>query len=134
MLKKAESVYYPPPIRASSSSIANPDAPLEVADPEKSNPSKVLPSSGSPPKVVEQLGVNEKVTEETKVVASDATKPLAVPQDPAKDKEAPRMELVLATLPIPSKGDPKGTGQGSSEAIVPQSQAPPHRKIVIKKK
>ena len=108
-----------PPIRASSSSIANPDAPLEVADPEKSNPSKVLPSSGSPPKVVEQLGVNEKVTEETKVVASDATKPLAVPQDPTKDKEAPRMELVLATLPIPSKGDPKGTGQGSSEAIVP---------------
>ena len=44
------------------------------------------------------------------------------------------MKFVLATLPIPSKGDPKGTGQGSLEAIVPQSQTPPHGKIVIKKK
>ena len=86
MLKKAKSVYYPPPIRASSSSIANPNAPLEVANPEESNPSKVLPSSGSPPKVVEQLGVNKKVTEETKVVASDATKPPAVPRILLKTK------------------------------------------------
>ena len=126
MLKKAKSVYYPPPIRASSSSIANPNTPLEVADPEESNPSKVLPSSGSPPKVVEQLGVNEKVTEETKVVASDATKPPAVPQDPAKDKKVPRMELALATLPIPSKGDPTSIGQGPLEATIPQLQALPH--------
>ena len=74
------------------------------------------------------------MTKETKVVASDAIKPSAVPQDLAKDREASRMEFVLATLPIPSKGDPKGTGQGSSEATVPQSQAPPYRKIVIKKK
>ena len=34
------------------------------------------------------------------------------------------MELVLATLPIPSKGDPKGISQGSSEAIVPTVPGP----------
>ena len=134
VLRMAESVYYPPPIHAFSSNIANPDAPPDVANPEKRSPSKVLPSSRSPPKVAEQPGTNEKVTEETKVVAFDATKPLTFPQDPAKEKEAPRMELVLATLPIPSKGDPTSIGQGRLEATIPQSQAPPHGKIVIKKK
>ena len=119
MLRRAESVYDPLPIRASSLSIANPDVPPEATDPKKSIPSKVLPSSSSPPKVVEQLGANKKVIEETKVVASNATKPLAVPQDPAKDIEAPRMEIVLTTLLIPFNGDPKGTGQGSSEATIP---------------
>ena len=69
--------------------------------------------------------MNKKVIEETKVVASNATKPPTVPQDPAKDIEAPRMEIVLTTLLIPSNGDLKGTGQGSSEATIPQSQAPP---------
>ena len=126
VLRMAESVYYPLPIHASSSSIANPDAPPEVANPEKSSPSKALPSFGSPPKVAKQLGANEKVTEETKVVASDATKPLTVLHDPAKEKEAPRMELVLATLPIPSKGDPTSIGQGPLEATIPQLQALPH--------
>ena len=60
------------------------------------------------------------------MVASDATKPLTVPHDPAKEKEAPRMELVLATLPIPSKGDPTSIGQGPLEATIPQLQALPH--------
>ena len=44
------------------------------------------------------------------------------------------MEIVLATLPLPAKGDPKGIDQGSLEAAVPQSKAPPLGKIVIKKK
>ena len=58
----------------------------------------------------------------------------AAPQDPAKDKEAPRMKIVLASLPIPTKGDPIGTDQGSSEATIQQSKAPPQGEIVIKKK
>ena len=45
----------------------------------------------------------------------DATKPSVVPQDPTKDTELPKMEIVFATLPILSKGDPKGTDQGFSE-------------------
>ena len=44
------------------------------------------------------------------------------------------MEIVLATLPIPAKGDLKGTDQRSSEATTQQSKAPPQGKIVIKKK
>ena len=79
-----------------------------MADLERSSPNKVLPSFGSPQKVAEQPGVNEKEAEVIKGVALDATKPPAAPQDPTKDKEAPRMKIILATLPLPAKGDPKG--------------------------
>ena len=44
------------------------------------------------------------------------------------------MEIVLASLPIPAKGDSKGADQGSSEAAAQQTKAPPLGKIVIKKK
>ena len=89
-----------------------------MADPEKSSPKKVPPSFGNPPKVAEQLGVNEKETEVIKGMAPDAIKPSIAPQDPTKDKKAPRMKIVLASLPVPAKGDPKGIDQGSSEAAV----------------
>ena len=105
-----------------------------MANPEKSNPNKFPPSSDIPPKVAEQPRVNGKKAKVTKGMAPDATKPPTAPQDPTKDKEAPKMEIVLVTLPLPAKGDPKGTGQGSSEAAVPKSKAPPQGKIVIKKK
>ena len=62
--------------------------------------------------------VNEKETKETKGVAPDATKPPTTPQDLTKDKEAPKIEIVLASLPLPAKGNPKGTDQGSSEAAL----------------
>ena len=52
--------------------------------------------------------MNEIEVEVTKGVAPDATKPLAAPQDPTKDKEALRVEIVLATLPLPAKGNPNG--------------------------
>ena len=89
-----------------------------MADPEKSSPKKVPPSFGNPPKVAEQLEVNEKETEVIKGMAPDAIKPSIAPQDPTKDKKAPRMKIVLASLPVPAKGDPKGIDQGSSEAAV----------------
>ena len=125
VLRKAESVYCPLAIHASSSNNSKANTPPEVADLEKSSPNKVPPSSGSPPKVAEQLGVNGKEVEVTKGVAPNAIKPPTAPRDPTKDKEAPRMEIVLTTLPLPAKGDPKGTNQGSSEATVSQSKAPP---------
>ena len=78
-LGRQKIVYYPLAICASSSSSSKTDTPLEVADPEKSNPKKVPPSFNSPPKVAEQPRVNEKETEVTKEVASNATKPLATP-------------------------------------------------------
>ena len=96
-----------------------------MADPKKNSPDKVPPSSGNPPKVAEQPGVNGKKSEMTKGVAPNATKPPAAPQDPTEDNEAPRIEIVLTSLPISAKGDPKGTDQGFLEAVVSQSKAPP---------
>ena len=78
--------------------------------------------------------MNEKEPEVTKEVAPDATKPPAAPQDSSKDKEASRMEIILASLLIPAKSDFKGANQGSSEVAVQQSKVPPQGKIVIRKK
>ena len=131
-LRKVENIYYPKAIWPPSSSNSNANISLEVADPEKIGSKKALPSFGSPPKVAKQPGVNEKEAEVTKGVLPDATKPSVVPQDPTKDNEASKMEIVLATLPIPAKGNPKGTNQGSSDAVAQQPKAPPYGKIVIK--
>ena len=60
VLRKAESVYYPQVIRASSFSSSKADTPPEVADLEKSSTKKVPPSFGSPPKVAEQPRMNKK--------------------------------------------------------------------------
>ena len=53
IFRKAENVYYPPTIRASSSIISKADIPPEVADSEKNSPNKVPPSFSNPPKVAE---------------------------------------------------------------------------------
>ena len=134
VLRKAENIYYPEAIRPPSSSSYKADIPLEVADPEKIKSEKALTSSGNPLKVAERPGVNEKEAEVTKGVLLDATKPPAVPYDPTKDNKASKMEIVLATLLIPTKGDPKGTDKGSLKVVAQQSKVPPLGKIVIKKK
>ena len=116
-LKKAANVYYPEVIRPPSFSSSKADTPLKMANLEKNKSEKALPSSGSPPKVVEQPSVNEKEAEATKGVPTNVIKPPAVPKDPTKDNEASKIEIVLATLPIPAKGNPKGTDQGSSKVV-----------------
>ena len=75
--------------------------------------------------MVEQLRANGEEAEVTKGVATDATKPSAASQDPIKENEASRMEIILASLPIPAKGDSIGADQGSLEAAVQQSKASP---------
>ena len=63
--------------------------------------------------------MNGKEVEVTKGVAPDATKPSAAPQDPPIKKEAPKkMEIVLATLPVPAKGDLTSKGLEASEAAL----------------
>ena len=100
--------YHPSPTFASSKV----DTPSEVAKHKKDSLEKVPLRSGSPPKEAEQLGFAEKEADMTKGVAPDATKPSTALQDPSKEKEVPpRMEIVLATLPMPTKGDPKGKDQ-----------------------
>ena len=56
ILRKAENIYYPQAICASSFNSSKADTPPEVADPEKSSLKKIPPPSGNPPKVVDQLG------------------------------------------------------------------------------
>ena len=69
-------------------------------------------------------------------MALDATKLLTAPQDPPKEKEVPStMKIVLATLPLPAKGDLKSKDSGSSEVALSQStKGSPKEKIVIKRK
>ncbi|KAL0015288.1 hypothetical protein SO802_002357 [Lithocarpus litseifolius] len=134
VLRKPESIYYLPAIRASSFTGYKADTLPEVTNPNKSSPNEVPPSSNSPQKEAEQPRAKGKEAEMTKEVASEATMPPTAPQDFAKDKEAPKMEIVFATLPLLAKGDPKGSYQGPIETAVQQSKAPPHGKIVIKKK
>ena len=132
VLRKAENVYYPSAIHAPSLSSSMIDTPPEVADPEQHSPGKVPPPPSNPPKMTEQPKANEKGAEMTKEVTLDATVPLAAPQDPSKDKEDTIMEIVLASLLIPAKGDSKGADQG--KAAAQQTKAPPPGiKIIIKK-
>ena len=86
--------------------------------------------------MVEQPRVVEKETNTTKGVAPNATKPPVAPQDLPKEKEVPtKMEIVLATLPMPAKGDLTSKGLEASEATLTQStKALAKEKIVIKKK
>ena len=108
-LRRAECVYYPPAISALAFASSKVDTPSEVVELKKDSPEKVPLPSGSPLKEAEQLGFVEKEADMTKGVAPDATKPSTALQDPSKEKKVPpRMEIVLATLPMPIKGDLKG--------------------------
>ena len=62
--------------------------------------------------------------------------PLIVTQDPPIEKKAPKkMEVVLATLPLPAKADPASKGPKALEATFTHLvHGPPKDKIVIKKK
>ena len=93
VLRKAKSVYYPPAIRASSSSSSKANTPPEVANPKKSSPNEVPPSSGSPPKVIEQPRVNGKDVEVIKGVSPNATKPWLLPKILPKTRRHPRWRL-----------------------------------------
>jgi len=63
------------------------------------------------------------------------TKPLDAPKDTSKDGGASQsLELVLATLPIPAKEDPKSKEVASSTAATTQPTKTPKDKLVIKMK
>lgn len=86
---------------------------------ERDSPAKVPVSSNNHSKEAQQCGVAKKGVDTTKGVAPNATKPPNVPQDRYKEKEVPpRMEIVLATLPVPDKGDLKSKGSESSKAAL----------------
>ena len=134
-LRRAECIYYPLAIHASSSIGCKADTTSEEADIGKDSPAKAFLPLDSPSKESKQPGVVEKETDTTKGVSPDATKPLAAPQGLSQKKEVPsKMEIILATLPMPAKKDFKGKGPESSEVALTQStKAPVKDKIVIKK-
>ncbi|XP_030945955.1 myosin-11-like [Quercus lobata] len=108
----------------------------EEVDTDKDSSTKALLSPDSPSKEAEQPGVAEKETNTTKGVAPDATKPPTAPKDFLKEKEAShKMEIVLETLPVPTKENLKGKGPESS-AIEPDqtTKAPAKDKLVIEMK
>ena len=70
-----------------------------------------------------------------KEVVQGADLPPVTPEDPSKEKEASQsIELVLATLPIPIKENPKGKAQVYSTAATTQPPNNPKVKLVIKMK
>ena len=114
-LRKAKNVYYPPDIRASGLSGSQPEAAPKDPNLSKDIATKALPSPNNPPKEAEQAKVAEKEKDITKEVVPEATKPPAAPKDPYKDKEVSKsLEIVLATLHVPTKKDSKGKGPAST--------------------
>ncbi|KAK9996384.1 hypothetical protein SO802_021070 [Lithocarpus litseifolius] len=98
-------MYYPPAIRASGS---KDDSVSKEVDEGKESPTKALPTANISPEEAEQSEDIEKAVDTTKEVAHDAHLPLVAPKDPPKEKEASHnMEIVLTTLPIPTKKDLK---------------------------
>ena len=76
-----------------------------------------------------------KLGDVNKEVVQDVALPPVASKEPSKEKEASQsMELVLATLPIPSKEDLKGKAQVSTTAASTQPSKNPKDKLVIKMK
>ena len=120
-LRRVENVYYPSAICASGSLSSKADSVSKEADEGKENPTKALPIANISPKAVEQSEDARKVADTTKEVAHDAHLPSAAPKDPFKEKEASHnMEIVLTTLPIPSKEDLKVKGPESTTVVSTQ--------------
>ena len=90
-LRRAESVYYPPAIRASGPVSSKTDTASKVVDMGKASPANVLPSSNSLSKVAEQPGVVEKEIDTTKGLAPVATSPQLLPRtSPKRKRSLPR--------------------------------------------
>lgn len=121
-LRRAENIYCPPAIHESSSLGSKAGTTSKETDTSEDNPAKALPSSSSLPKEVEQLGVAKKKKDTTKGVVLDATKPLIAPNDSSEEKETSHnLEIILTTLPVPIKEDPKGKGPTSTLAETAKS-------------
>ena len=101
----------------------------------KDSSDSVPTSSDKPTEKAEHPRDTEKEKNANQGVAPDAMKPPAVTQDPLAKKEAPKkMEVVLATLPLPAKVDPASKGPETSKAASIQPiHSLPKDKIVKKK-
>ena len=134
-LRKAENVYYPPTLCTSIPPSSKASLVTSEAKKGQASPSKALSSSHTSPQEAVQAEDLEKAVDTNKEKTQDATQLLVAPNDPSKEKEAPKnMEIVLATLPIPPKEDPKGKGPASTTAAFTQPPKNPKDKLIIKMK
>ena len=120
--RKAENVYYPLAIWASSPSSSKADTVPKDLGCNKGISNKALSSSNDPPKDAEQVRAAEKENNTTKGVVLEATKPPIAPKDFSKDKGAfQSLEIVLAILPTHTKEDPKGKGPTTTATTTAKS-------------
>ena len=135
-LRRVESIYYPSAIRESVPYSLRIDTTSEVAVAGTDGTAKVPTSSNTTSEVAEQPEGTKNEKNANQGVAPDAMKPPIVTQDPPAEKEAPKtMEIVLASLPLPTNADPASKGLEVSEVTSTQHvKAPPKEKLVIKKK
>ncbi|XP_030923415.1 uncharacterized protein LOC115950345 [Quercus lobata] len=112
MFRRAESVYYPPAIRLVSSSDSKADpVPSEAAEALRSPP-RAHPAANTSSEGGEQAEDTTRARDANKSTVQGADLAPTVPGDSLKEKETSQsMELVLATLAIPSKVDPKDKAQ-----------------------
>ena len=126
-------MYYPPAICTSGSSGSKADPVFSQAGESQASPSKTLPTVNTSSKEAEHAEDIAKLGDINKEVVQSAVLPPVAPKISSKEKEASQsMELVLATLPIPPKEDPKGKARVSTTAASTQPPKNPKDKLVIK--
>ena len=134
-LRRAENVYYPQATCSSGSSGSKADSVSSGIDEGKESPTKALPTANISSKEAEPSENAKKAIDLTKEVARDVALPSMAPKDSLKEKEASQsMEIVLATLPIPSKEELQGKGQAFTMAASTRFPKKPKEKLVIKMK
>ena len=134
-LKKVENVYYPPAIHRSAPSFPRIDAKSEVVEVSKDSTTNVTTTSIILSKEAARLRATEKEKNSNPVVAPDAMKPPSTSQNPPTKKEASKtIEIVLTSLPLPTKPDLVSKGLEVSEVATAQPiRGLPKEKILIKK-
>ena len=125
--RRPENIYYPPAIRTSGPSLSLDDPSSNVASPNEEALSKDPPFPSDPQRKEEQA----KEQKALKDAPPDATKLSNAPKDRGAFQS---LELVLATLPILAKEDPKGKEGMSSIAATTQPAKTPKDKLVINMK
>ena len=100
-----------------------------------SSPPKAPPAANTSSTVAEQAEDTTKIRDVNKEVVQGADLSSIAPKDLSKEKETSQsMELVLATLAITPKEDPKDKAQVSTMAADTQPPKNPKEKLVIKMK
>ena len=135
MLRRAESVYYIPAIRLASSSDSKADlAPSEVPKAQGS-PTRAPPAANTSSEGGEQAKDTTRAGDANKSIVQGVDLTPTVPGDFLKEKETSQsMELVLATLAIPPKVDPKDKAQVPPTVADAQLPKDAKEKLVIKMK